>query len=163
MHCLLMLKLQGVHEWNHTLSFPEFSVGVAYFLNLVWLLIDCNLLSHCLLKIIFCQIISMLANNLRERPSRSLLEHLSHHPDLACIPGLQEVHPWTRHSLSMEDSHQAPGTLLRNTCLFFFLVFFYFSLSEMNTPACTLSRLYPWGIPFTSFAFPCSYFHYRRR
>lgn len=47
MHCALMLKFQGVHEWNHTSSFPESSVDIAYFLNLVWLLIDCNLMSHC--------------------------------------------------------------------------------------------------------------------
>lgn len=48
------------------LGFPEASVGIAYFLNVVWLFIDCNLLSLCLLKIMFCQIISILANRIRE-------------------------------------------------------------------------------------------------
>lgn len=56
----------------------------------------------------------------------------------------------------MEDSHRALDTITEHLLVLFswlFLLFIFFPLSEMGTPACTLLRLYPWGMPFNSFAF----------
>lgn len=145
------------------LGFPEASVGIAYFLNVVWLFIDCNLLSVYLLKIMFCRIISILANRIRETFQKISGTPQSSHE--SCLyTGCKKSHPRVWRSPSMEDSHRAPGTLLPNTCSCFFLGFLlvYFFLVRNEYPTMHHFTFIPLGHAFHFFVFPCSYFHYRR-
>lgn len=98
----------------------------------------------------------MLANRILETLQR-FLEHFSHRMDLASILGLQEISSLDLTISIDKGLISSAGHPTTEFLLVFFpgftFIHFFLSLSEMNIPACTLSLLYPWGMPFNSFVF----------